>query len=167
MTPSGAIEWRPNDVCLLNRPVTIFDREVKEEVIDRSFCLNAGFVLILSLVFSACSSSSSVVSDSPSQSAKPAAAPSTQTGETSAAAPTAPTPAPSGAVSATPSPTLNPIMKQAAAQPGVPVAVPESVRRPLNAEEMQKALQQLPPEVRQRIMGMQKLPTPSPQPTKK
>jgi hypothetical protein len=136
-------------------------------VIYRSFRLNAGLVFILSLVFSACGGSSTVVSDSASQPAKPAAAPSTQTGDTSAAAPTAPSPAPSGAVSATPSPTLNPIMKQAAARPGVPVAVPDSVKRPLNAEEMQKALQQLPPEVRQRIMGMQKLPTPSPQPTKK
>ena len=136
-------------------------------MIYRSFRLNAGFVFILSLVLSACGGSSSVVSDSSSQSAKPAAAPSTQTGETSAAAPTAPTPAPSGAVNATPSPTPNPLLKQAAAQPGVPVAVPDSVKRPLNAEEMQKALQQLPPEVRQRIMGMQKLPTPSPQPTKK
>jgi hypothetical protein len=136
-------------------------------VIYRSFRLNVGFVFVLSLVLSACGGSSAVVSDSSSQSAKPAAAPSTQTADTSAAAPTAPTPAPSGAVSATPSPTLNPIMKKAAAQPGVPVTVPDSVRRPLNAEEMQKALQQLPPEVRQRIMGMQKLPTPSPQPTKK
>ena len=34
-------------------------------------------------------------------------------------------------------------------------------------EEMQKALQQLPPEVRARIMGMQKLPSPSPQPARK
>lgn len=136
-------------------------------MIDRSFRLNIGFVFILSLIFSACGGSSSVVSDSSSQSAKPAATPSTQTSETSAAAPTAPAPAPSGAASNAPSPTPNPLLKQAAAQPGVPVAVPESVRRPLNAEEMQKALQQLPPEVRQRIMGMQKLPTPSPQPTKK
>jgi hypothetical protein len=136
-------------------------------VIYRSFRLNVGFVFILSLVFSACSNSSGVAPDSSSQSAKPAAAPSTQTGDTSAAAPTAPTPAPSVAVKATPTPTPNPLLKQAAAQPGVPVAVPDSVKRPLNAEEMQKALQQLPPEVRQRIMGMQKLPTPSPQPTKK
>jgi methionyl-tRNA formyltransferase len=65
------------------------------------------------------------------------------------------------------SPTPHPAVKQAAAQPGVPVAVPESMRRPLNKEEMEKALQQLPPEVRARIMGMQKLPPPSPQPTKK
>jgi hypothetical protein len=134
-------------------------------VIARSFRLNIGFVFIFSLFFSACGGSGSVVSDSSSQSAKPAATPSTQTSETSAAAPTTPSPAPSVAVNATPTP--NPILKQAAAQPGVLVPVPDSVKRPLNAEEMQKALQQLPPEVRQRIMGMQKLPTPSPQPTKK
>jgi hypothetical protein len=132
-------------------------------VIDRSFRLNIGFIFILSLIFSACGGSSSVVSDSSSQSAKPAASPSAQTSEASAAAPTAPAPA----VSGKPSPTPNPIIKQAAAQPGVLVPVPDSVKRPLNAEEMQKALQQMPPEVRQRIMGMQKLPTPSPQPTKK
>jgi hypothetical protein len=136
-------------------------------VIYRSFRLNVGFVFVLSLVLSACGGSSAVVSDSASQPAKPAAAPTTQTSEASAAAPTAPTPAPSVVVNATPKPTPNPLLKQAAAQPGVPVAVPDSVKRPLNAEEMQKALQQLPPEVRQRIMGMQKLPTPSPQPTKK
>jgi len=41
------------------------------------------------------------------------------------------------------------------------------MKRPLNSEEMKKAMEQLPPEVRARIMGMQKLPRPSPQPTKK
>ncbi len=62
---------------------------------------------------------------------------------------------------------MNPLLKEAQANPGKLVTVPESMRRPLNKEEMEKALQQLPPEVRQRIMGMQKLPTPSPQPAKK
>jgi hypothetical protein len=59
------------------------------------------------------------------------------------------------------------MIKQAQAQPGVPVNVPESMKRPLTKEEMEKALKQLPPEVRSRIMGMQKLPSPSPQPARK
>lgn len=45
-------------------------------------------------------------------------------------------------------------MKQAQANPGVPVSVPESMRRPLNAEEMKKAMEAMPPEVRARIQGM-------------
>lgn len=45
-------------------------------------------------------------------------------------------------------------MKEAQAKPGVPVSVPESMRRPLNAEEMKKALEAMPPEVRARIQGM-------------
>jgi ABC-type transport system substrate-binding protein len=56
------------------------------------------------------------------------------------------------------SPTLLPIMKQAQAKPGVPVSVPESMKRPLNPEEMKKALEQMPPEVRARIQGMQAAP---------
>jgi hypothetical protein len=58
----------------------------------------------------------------------------------------------------TPSPTLLPLMKQAQANPGVPISVPESMRRPLNPEEMKKALEQMPPEVRARIQGMQAAP---------
>ncbi|MEP7341050.1 MAG: hypothetical protein ABI977_25180 [Acidobacteriota bacterium] len=58
----------------------------------------------------------------------------------------------------TPSPTMLPAIKEAQARPGVPVSVPESMKRPLNAEEMQKALQAMPPEVRARIQGMQAAP---------
>jgi hypothetical protein len=65
-----------------------------------------------------------------------------------------------------PSPTPNPAIKQAGSQPGVPVAVPESMKRAMTPEEMQKAMQALPPEVRQRIMGLQKMPRPSPAPTR-
>lgn len=107
---------------------------------------------------------SSVVSDSPASSASPAAA------TTSAPPASNPAASPNAAVASqpTPSPTLHPIMKQAQAQPGVPVAVPESMRRPLNAEEMQKALQAMPPEVRARIQGMQAAPQGAkPQPTPK
>jgi hypothetical protein len=134
-------------------------------VFHRNFRLAVGFVFVVTpAVFSsACGSGSSVVSES-SQPAKQAAAPANTP---STAPPAAATPAPTGEARSVPSPTPNPIIKQAAAQPGVPVAVPDSVRRPLTREEMEKALQQLPPEVRQRIMGMQRLPTPSPQPTKK
>src|SRR5262245_23546554 len=71
-------------------------------------------------------------------------------------------PTPSVAANAAATPTPNPAIKQAQAQPGVPVNVPESMKRPMTSEEMQKAMQQLPPEVRSRIMGMQKLPAPSP-----
>lgn len=67
----------------------------------------------------------------------------------------------------TPTPTPLPIIKQAQTQPGVPVTVPDSVRRPLTGEELQKALQQLPPEVRARIQGMGAAPKATPQPTKK
>jgi len=59
------------------------------------------------------------------------------------------------------------MIKQAQAQPGAPVNVPESMKRAMTPQEMQKALQQLPPEVRSRIMGMQKLPSPSPPPARK
>ena len=65
---------------------------------------------------------------------------------------------------------MNEAMKRASAQPGVPVPIPESVRRPMTPEEMQKAMQALPPEVRQRIMGMQQAPggmPPQAQPTRK
>lgn len=124
------------------------------------------FVLVMSFALSACGNSSGVVSDSSSQS-KPANGSSTPSNPAYGAAPVAATPAPAATVQSSPTPTPHPIVKQAEAQPGVPVQVPESMRRPLNSEEMQKALQQLPPEVRARIMGGQKLPAPSPQPTKK
>jgi hypothetical protein len=136
----------------------------ESEVIDRNFRFYGSFVLLAAAFLSACSGNS-VVSDSSSkqQPAQPAASAAPAT-EASAGAPAT---APKAAAPATPTPTLNPVMKQASAQPGVPVPVPESMRRPLNAEEMQKAMQALPPEVRQRIMGMQQVPKPSPQPTKK
>ena len=100
----------------------------------------------------------SVVSDSSSK-------PSQSAGSSTAAQP-ANSPAVSAAANATPqlaeqptpSPTVLPIIKEAQSKPGVPVAVPESMRRPLTPEEMQKALQAMPPEVRARIQGMQAAP---------
>lgn len=132
-------------------------------------------VLALPFALTACGSSSSVVTDSTTQS-KPATASATPATSMTSAAPApatsmtsaAPsTPAPAAPVQATPQPTMDPILKQAQANPGVPVRVPDSMRRPLNSEEMQKALQQLPPEVRAKIMGMRPMPSPSPQPAKK
>ena len=122
-------------------------------------------ILALSSALSACGNSSSVVPDSSSQS-RPASAVPAPSNSASNAAPVA---APSATVqgASTPAPTQHPALKQAQAQPGAPVPVPESMKRPLNSEEMKKAMEQLPPEVRARIMGMQKLPTPSPQPAKK
>ncbi|MGH9940712.1 MAG: hypothetical protein ACREAM_31080 [Blastocatellia bacterium] len=116
----------------------------------------------MSSALSACGNSSSVDSSSQSRPASVVPAPSNS-------ASVAASPATSATVqgASTPAPTQNPALKQAQAQPGVPVPVPESMKRPLNSEEMKKAMEQLPPEVRARIMGMQKLPTPSPQPAKK
>jgi len=133
-------------------------------VVYRNFCPAFEFLSILTLSFalSACGNSSSVVSETRPASAVPAPSASAPT-----PAPVAAAPAPSATVQSTPTPTPHPAVKAAQANPGVPVAVPESMKRPLTSEEMQKALQQLPPEVRARIMGGQKLPAPSPQPTKK
>jgi hypothetical protein len=136
------------------------DCEVREKVIARHFRPTYGFLFVLTLSFalSACGKSNGVVSNSSSTggvSASPAPA-------QYAASPT-----PSVAAQSAASPTPNPVIKQAQAQPGVPVNVPESMKRPLTSEEMQKVMQQLPPEVRSRIMGMQKSPSPSPQPARK
>lgn len=129
---------------------------------------NFGFLcaLALSSALSACGGSSSVISDSSSESKPVSASPAPSTPASNDAA-VAPSPAPSGAVQSAPSPTPHPVIKQAQAKPGEPMAVPESMKRPLNAEEMKKALQQLPPEVRARIMGLQQMPAPTPQPAKK
>lgn len=129
-------------------------------MIARHFRPTYGFIFVLTLSFalSACGKSSGVVSDSSSSggvSASPAPA-------QYAASPT-----PFVAAQGAGSPTPNPVIKQAQAQPGVPVSVPESMKRPLTREEMQKVMQQLPPEVRSRIMGMQKAPSPTPQPARK
>jgi len=126
-------------------------------VIARRFHLTCGilFALTLSFALSACGKSSGGVSNSSSSRVVPAQ---------SAQAPNAAAPSPSvGAATPTP----NPMIKQAQTQPGVPVNVPESMKRPLTKEEMQKAMQQLPPEVRARIMGMKQSPSPSPQPARK
>ncbi len=112
-------------------------------------------LLALTAGLSACNGS--VVSDSSSKSSngatttQPAASPNSPN-TMSAASPNA------AAQQAAPSPTILPIIKEAQAKPGVPVTVPESMKRPLNAEEMQKALQAMPPEVRARIQGMQAAP---------
>lgn len=113
-----------------------------------------------SVALSACSKSS-VVTDSSPSTQSPAAQPqtATQPATQSAAQPSEQPPAAQQTNAAqaqqpAPSPTLHPIMKQAQAKPGVPVSVPESMRRPLNAEEMKKAMEAMPPEVRARIQGM-------------
>jgi hypothetical protein len=102
---------------------------------------------------------SSVVTDSPAATQSPVAQPQTATQSQPASQPAEQASATQPADAAqsqkpTPSPTLHPIMKEAQAKPGVPVSVPESMRRPLNAEEMKKALEAMPPEVRARIQGM-------------
>ena len=117
--------------------------------------------LALSFALSACGSSNSVVTDSTTQ-PKPATTNSTPATSMTSATPAPAAQAPVAPVQATPRATMDPIMKQAQAKPGVPVPVPESMRRPMNREEMQKALQQLPPEVRAKIMGMQQAPPPQP-----
>lgn len=106
-------------------------------------------------VMTACSKSS-VVSDSPAATQAPAAQPQTAT-QSQPAAQSADAAQQAGAAQPqqpTPSPTLHPIMKQAQSKPGVPVSVPDSMRRPLNAEEMKKAMEAMPPEVRARLQGM-------------
>ena len=133
-------------------------------MIARHFRPTCGFlfVLTLSIALSACGKSSGGVSDSSSSGRGASAVPAQ-----SSPAPNAAAPAPSVGANNAASPTPNPLIKQAQAQPGVPVNAPESMKRAMTPEEMQKALQQLPPEVRSRIMGMQKLPPPSPQPARK
>ena len=129
-------------------------------MIARHFRLTRGilFALTLSFALSACGKSSGGVSNSSPSSVVPAQ---------SAQAPNAAAPSPSVAANGAATPTPNPMIKQAQTQPGVPVNVPESLKRPLTKEEMQKAMQQLPPEVRARIMGLKQSPSPSPQPARK
>ncbi|MBP6823298.1 MAG: hypothetical protein KA368_17235 [Acidobacteria bacterium] len=132
------------------------------KVIVRSALIVA--LVSLAGTLSACSKSSVVSDSTPQQPAaqqqqQPAAA--QQQNSTQAAEQTA-------AQQPSPSPTLSPIMKQAQANPGVPVSVPDSVKRPLNAEEMKKALEAMPPEVRARLQGMAQTPQGAkPQPTPK
>lgn len=123
------------------------------KVIFQNALTVALFLFVAALT--ACSKGS-VVSDSASQQpavAQPAAQQPANQQQPSAAQPAA-TQQAAQAQQATPSPTLHPLMKQAQAQPGVPVSVPDAVKRPLNAEEMKKALEAMPPEVRARIQGM-------------
>jgi hypothetical protein len=86
----------------------------------------------------------------------------TQPVATQSAASAEPKPSASAAINetASPSPTQNPLLKQAGKQPGTTVAVPESMKRPMTKEEFDKAMKALPPEVRQRIMGLQQAPAP-------
>ena len=109
----------------------------------------------LSAALSACSKSS-VVSDSAPQ--QPAAQQQQPAATAAQQQNPAQTPEQTAAQQPTPSPTLHPIMKQAQANPGVPVSVPDSVKRPLNAEEMKKAMEAMPPEVRARLQGMAQTP---------
>lgn len=124
----------------------------KTKVIFQNALTVALFLFIAALT--ACSKGS-VVSDSPSQqpTAQQPAAQQPANQQQAAAQPVA-TQQAAQAQQPSPSPTLHPLMKQAQAQPGVPVSVPDAVRRPLNAEEMKKALEAMPPEVRARIQGM-------------
>lgn len=109
-------------------------------------------LVLLALISAACSKSS-VTDSAPQQPNQPAAQSSAQPAAQSAQPAQAQTQA-AQPQQATPSPTLHPAMKQAQAQPGVPVSVPDAVKRPLNSEEMKKALEAMPPEVRARIQGM-------------
>lgn len=125
-------------------------------------------ILILAVACGACNSGS-VVSDSNPASSNPASGATASQPQTASSQPqsSAAQPAPSQttaeqAQKPTPSPTLHPVMKEAQAKPGVPIPVPESMRRPLNPEEMKKALEAMPPEVRARIQGM----APAPQAVK-
>jgi hypothetical protein len=95
------------------------------------------FVLISILVIalSACQSSQSTVSNSPAQPAQ-------------TAQPVAATPAPIELPSPSPGST------QTTKKTGTTDNVPEIMRRPMTKEEMDKALQALPPEVRARLQGM-------------
>ena len=131
-------------------------------MIARHFRPVLGLIVVLTLISALSACSGSKGADSSSSGRAASAAPATSNSTPNAAAPSPSAPAQTSA-----SPTPNPLIKQAQAKPGVPVNVPESMKRPLTAEEMQKALQQLPPEVRSRIMGMQKLPPPSPSPARK
>ena len=124
----------------------------KTKVIFQNALTVALFLFIAALT--ACSKGS-VVSDSASQqpTAQQPAAQQPANPQQASAQPAA-TQQAAQAQQPSPSPTLHPLMKQAQAQPGVPVSVPDAVRRPLNAEEMKKALEAMPPEVRARIQGM-------------
>lgn len=135
---------------------------------DRKFSLPASSVLLASLLVAGCGKGS-VVSDqsAPASQSAPGQSSSAQAGGAQPNAPAAPVAVASPASG--PSPTPNAMIKQAEAQPGVPVSVPESLKRPMTPEELQKAMQALPPEVRQRIMGLgqQPRPSPTPEPAKK
>lgn len=75
-------------------------------------------------------------------------------------------PAATPVVSATPHP--SPASTPASAKQASLDNVPEMLRRPFTKEEMEKALQKMPPEVRARIQGMAvATATPSPQPSPK
>ncbi len=127
------------------------------------FRKSVSFLMLAVAVFSlACGSGGDASSSqsAPASSATPAV--STESAQPATAG-ALPAQTPGAAASSTP----NPLVKQAEAQPGVPVAAPESVRRALTPEEFQKAMQAMPPEVRQRLMGLQKGPMPSPAPVKK
>lgn len=139
------------------------------------FRFGALAVLAGALTLSACNKSS-VVNDAPANTTPAGQAPAqSQPAAAASVAPAAateqaqPNAANAAAVSASPkvTPTPLPIMKEAMAKPGVPVSVPESMRRPLTPEEMQKALQAMPPEVRARIQGLGAAPATPPQPAKK
>lgn len=106
----------------------------------------------LIVVLAGCHSQSSVVSDSNSQTPAPAQPIQQATQPAQAVNVAEPTPAVSPKAGASQTPL--PILKEAMAKPGVPVAVPESMKRPMTKAELEKALQAMPPEVRARIQGL-------------
>ncbi len=104
-------------------------------------------VLILTAALSACKSSQSSATNSPAQPSQPA-------------------PVSSPIVVATPAPSSSP--DQSGKKPATPNNVPEIMKRPMTKEEMDKAMQALPPEVRARLQGMGMKPAgPSGTPTPK
>jgi hypothetical protein len=94
-------------------------------------------VLALIVVFSACKSGQNSATNSPAQAVQPAAQPA---------------PAASPIVVATPASSSSP--DQTGKKSGAQDNVPEIMKRPMTKEEMEKAMQALPPEVRARLQGM-------------
>lgn len=119
----------------------------------RNMNLRIELCLFLALIFVitslACRGSQRTVSNSPSQTTS-----STQSAQ------------PAQTVQTAPSPGLNQNEKKSAAKDGVP----EIMKRALTKEEMEKAMEQMPPQVRAQLKGMAPKaasPTPTPTPRKK
>ncbi len=81
-----------------------------------------------------------------------------------APASTSSTPVDSAASTPTPTPTP-PNQPAASASPVKPGEVPDMMKRAFTKEEMDKAMQQLPPEIRDRLKGLSYAPSNIPAPT--